>query len=255
MSKVFKKIKKFGKKVGKVLKKVGKVIKKIAKPLAIGAALYFGGGALLGSMGSSWGSLGSSIMSGAGSAGKSLLSVGKSMLGGLSGGSGPHDRDMDKTGSSGGFNWGGAIMGGIDAYTSYQGGKSTRDAYNKAAEQANPFGKHRGFYGDKLRGLYDDPSSIADTPGYKFSLAQGEQAIGRLASATGGRLGGKRFGDTLKFSQGLASQMWQSETARLGGLAGSGFSGGQQLIPAGEEAYQGGLQDAFGTVGHSLGYG
>ena len=63
------------------------------------------------------------------------------------------------------------------------------------------------------------------------------------------------MGDTLKFSQGLASQMWQSETSRLAGLAGSGFSGGQQLIPAGEEAYQGGVQDAWGTAGHALGYG
>jgi len=154
----------------------------------------------------------------------------------------------------GSVNWGGALMTGLDAYQSYKGGKDLRDAGNKAAALANPFASQRPYYGEQLKKLQKDPSSIANTPAYKFAQSEGEKSIGRLSAATGKRLSGERMGDVIEFNNNLAGQMFYKEQDRLAALAGSGLSGGGNYIVGGEEAYQGGLGDAAGTIGHAAGY-
>lgn len=153
--------------------------------------------------------------------------------------------------ADGSFNWGNALKAGVDAYGSYQGGKNIQSAFNKAGKEANPFASQRGFYAKKLRDLEQNPDSIANTPGYKFAQSQGEQAIGRLASATGGRLGGKRMTDVLKFNNNLSRQMFAETTSRYATLAGSQMQGGGQFYGAGAQAYAGGMQDATGTLGYA----
>jgi hypothetical protein len=97
------------------------------------------------------------------------------------------------------------------------------DRANEYAEDADPFGKHRGFYGDRLRQLYDDPSSIADTPGYRFALSQGSENLARTLGSRGLAHSGKMSTDMMEFAQGLASQTFDREAQRLAGLAGAQF--------------------------------
>lgn len=214
------------------------------------------GGAAKGLMGGSAGDMGGegvydaagNVMQGGG--GFDWGAAGRGLAQAYTGGSGQAGLAEGLYNADGSFNWGGALKAGVDAYGSYNSGKKIQSAYDKAGQQANPFAEHRGFYGDKLRALENDPSSIANTPGYKFAQEQGEQSIGRLASATGGRLGGKRMGDVLKFNNNLASQMFQSETRRYAGLAGAGMSSTGEQFGMGAQAYAGGMADATGTLGH-----
>lgn len=92
-----------------------------------------------------------------------------------------------------------------------------------AANRADPFGQYRQYYGDKLRSLYDDPSQIANTPGYKFALNQALDATqGRLSSAGYGGTG--TMADALSTqASGLAQQTFNQERNALMQMAGSQF--------------------------------
>lgn len=60
--------------------------------------------------------------------------------------------------------------------------------------------------------------SMADyqaDPGYQFRMDQGQQALERSAAARGGLLSGAALKDTARFSQGLASQEYQSAFDRF----------------------------------------
>lgn len=52
-------------------------------------------------------------------------------------------------------------------------------------------------------------------PGYQFRLDQGQQALERSAASRGGLLSGAALKDTTRFSQGLASQEYQSAFDRF----------------------------------------
>lgn len=60
--------------------------------------------------------------------------------------------------------------------------------------------------------------SMADfqsDPGYQFRMDQGQQALERSAAARGGLLSGSALKDTARFTQGLASQEYQSAFDRF----------------------------------------
>lgn len=56
-----------------------------------------------------------------------------------------------------------------------------------------------------------DPSNLANTPGYQFSMQQGLGALGNTAAARGGALGTNAIHDALNFSQGLAGTTYQNQ--------------------------------------------
>lgn len=109
----------------------------------------------------------------------------------------------------------------------------------EAADRADPFGKYRGYYGDRLRALYDDPSQIENTPGYKFAMNQTmNNTAAKLASQ--GFLGSSQMQNALAAqSSGLAQQTWNTERNALMQMAGSQFdpaNAGRMMMEGGQLA-------------------
>ena len=86
--------------------------------------------------------------------------------------------------------------------------------------EANPFGQYRGQYAQQLSDLYKDPSSLVNTPGYKFRLSQGAGIIGGKNGAEQSGYGNE-FRAMQDYAQGLASTEFDNEVKRLSGLAGA----------------------------------
>lgn len=97
------------------------------------------------------------------------------------------------------------------------------NAAQQATAQANPFGGYRPAYGSQLMQLMQDPSSVANLPGYQFLLNQGTQAVARGAAGPGGSGygSGQMNADLMKYGQGLADQFYQQQVATLSHLAGA----------------------------------
>ena len=111
---------------------------------------------------------------------------------------------------------------GMAAQQFYNAGQY-RDLGNQAADRADPFGPSRAGYIARLNHLYEDPSSIADTPGYKFALDQALDATqGRLASMGFGGTG--TMADALSTqASGLAQQTFNNERNALMQMSGVQF--------------------------------
>lgn len=110
------------------------------------------------------------------------------------------------------------------AYQQYRNSGTYRDLGTQAAAVANPFGGYRKQYGDELSALYADPSKIADTPGYKFTMDQSlDQTQKRLAAMGYGGSSEMQAG-LEKQAAGIASQTWNTEADRLAKLAGADFN-------------------------------
>lgn len=150
-----------------------------------------------------------SVVSGIGDVIGSVWDAGKGALGSIAGG-------IDK--------YGGLISAGtglLGAYGDYQASKNTADAAKRAMQTADPFGRYRDPFAQRLMGLYQNPWSISDTPGYQFRLAQGLEGIDRNASAKGLLGSGNRLMELMRYGQDYASQEFGNEIARLSGLAGA----------------------------------
>lgn len=131
----------------------------------------------------------------------------------------------------------------------------------EAADRSDPFGKYRGYYGDRLRSLYDDPSQIENTPGYKFALNQALNATGsKLASQ--GFLGSTQMQNALVAqASGLAQQTFNQERNALMQMAGSQFdpaNAGRMMMEGGQlavNARNGALAAMFYPFGPGAGNG
>lgn len=136
------------------------------------------------------------------------------------------------------------IGGGISAMSASSAAKTqanaTRDAteatlqgQREALAAQKPFleggyaGTNRlqellGIGGDKTAADYGSlnkpftftPSDLTETPGYKFSLAQGQNALDRKASAGGGFYSGGGLKEAASFNQGLAGTTFDNEYNR-----------------------------------------
>lgn len=89
-----------------------------------------------------------------------------------------------------------------------------------------------------------DPSQLASTPGYQFTLDQGNQAIQRSAAAQGGLLSGAAAKAMDQYTTGLASQTYNQQYNnylagsnqaynQLAGVAGIGQSSANTLATTG----------------------
>ena len=109
------------------------------------------------------------------------------------------------TGNFGVGGYGG--MGGLPAYLQSLYGAS--NPATAAATTGQPAGGANIGYGSLSAPF--NPANLAQTPGYQFTLGQGEQAIEDAASATGGVGGGNTLKALMGYGQGLASTTYQQQ--------------------------------------------
>ncbi len=124
-----------------------------------------------------------------------------------------------------------------------------------AASLADPWGPNRYYYQNRLNNLMQDPSSVENLPGYQFRLAQGNEQINRNMAATGGVGSGQQLAELMQFGQGLASQEFASEEARLERLAGvqsSSPSSAAMSWAMGRQNLQGNLGGLASLLGQGL---
>ncbi len=72
-----------------------------------------------------------------------------------------------------------------------------------------------------------DPSSIVNSPAYKFRMEQGQQALTRNAAGRGTLLTGGTLKDAIGYGQGLASTEFDKDFGRQFQLAGLNADIGQ----------------------------
>lgn len=109
------------------------------------------------------------------------------------------------------------------AFQQYKNSKTYGDDREQYRKEGNPYGPYREAAAQRLEKLYADPSSIADTPGYKFRLSQGMGNLsGKQAAAHQGW--GNEFGAMQNYAQGLASTEYGNEVERLMKQAGVNIS-------------------------------
>lgn len=75
-----------------------------------------------------------------------------------------------------------------------------------------------GYYDNKLKGLLDNPSSFASTPGYQFTMDQAMKGVQRSNSAMRGS--GNVMAALLDRAAGVASTGFNDYAKTLGGLTG-----------------------------------
>lgn len=91
-----------------------------------------------------------------------------------------------------------------------------------AAGAADPFASQRGQYQQQLQGMMAPGAQFnAQDPSYKWRLDQGAGAMAAQQAATGGGVSGRAMLDAQTYGQGMASQEYQNQFARLAKLAGA----------------------------------
>ena len=149
--------------------------------------------------------------------------------------------------SGSGFNWGSLVSPTIGAVGSYVGGQQSKNAIDAANAQQNAiYGQVAGIYqpqyatgmgADKslasalgLNGAAPNYAAFENSPGYQFTLQQGDQAINRAAAASGNAFSSSTLAALDKYNTGLAQQNYQNyvgnllSTAGLGNQAAAGMS-------------------------------
>ncbi len=115
-----------------------------------------------------------------------------------------------------------AAAGGLAYQQFHNAGQYTQQA-EKYAGVLNPYGAYRDAAAQKLAALQADPSSIQDTPGYKFALSQGLGAVGNRDNRSFGVGAGSTNPDMMTFAQGLASKTYNDTIQQYSNQAGVGI--------------------------------
>lgn len=125
--------------------------------------------------------------------------------------------------SGGGFPWR-SVLGLAGGVGNLIMGNRTQNQFNDAANRADPFGTaNRQRAQEMLWQLYSDPSSIENTPGYRFARDQGEQGIERQAARRGYFRSPNMLYDLSRFNQNLAQQTYNAEIERIMRMSGVQF--------------------------------
>ena len=74
------------------------------------------------------------------------------------------------------------------------------------------------FYGNALKSMMTNPGGFSGTPGFKFALNTGLDAVGRQNSRNRGS--GNALAALTQYGTGLAQQDWGNQVDRLGRLQG-----------------------------------
>lgn len=91
------------------------------------------------------------------------------------------------------------VSGGLDYLSQEKAGEELE------AQQRKALGLMTGIMDEEF-----DPGDIQNTPGYQFSLDQGQKAIDRASAARGGYFSGQAMKDSAGYAQNLADQTWQN---------------------------------------------
>lgn len=192
--------------------------------------------------------LGSNGLSGVGSG---LLGAADKATGGLASGG---NVISDVLGSANGGGTGGAFNAAANLYSGVQGTKAYKDlarvqqaANDKSIAALNPYVASGTAANQRLSGLLGidggDPASqleaLQSSPGYKFKLDQGTQALNRSLGAQGNLFSGRALKEAEQFGQGLADQTFNDYAGQL-----------SQQSAAGQNAAgaMGGLNDNTGNI-------
>lgn len=99
-----------------------------------------------------------------------------------------------------------------------------------------------------LQGLLADPDSIQDSAAYQWRFNQGLQGLDRSAASRGNLFSGGHNADVQGFGQGLASQEYDNQWARLAGIAQLGQN---SAIGAGQQGQQSAnaIGNLYGNIG------
>ena len=89
------------------------------------------------------------------------------------------------------------------------------------AAQADPFAAQRPQYQSMLQQLMTNPSSITSTPGYQYTLGQGEAAVNQGAAASGMLNSGNRMIALQNLGQQSAETDYNNQFVRLAQLSGA----------------------------------
>jgi hypothetical protein len=134
------------------------------------------------------------------------------------------------TNADGSLNWAAIIGTGANLFNSNQQqdqqNQQAQDFTNQANSYGailNPYGSQRADAQARLAALEKDPSSVANTPGYKFALQQGLGAVGNRDAKRFGVGAGSTDPDLMGFAQGLASTTYDKTIAQLSNEAGVGI--------------------------------
>jgi hypothetical protein len=115
---------------------------------------------------------------------------------------------------------------------------------------------------------YDPPdkNALRETPGYQFRFEEGQKAVGRRASARGGRSGGRALKELTRYGQDYASTEYDKEYTRgantrqqrinnLLRMSGMGESAGNMLTSAGTATGRGvAAGETYGGDARASGY-
>ena len=132
--------------------------------------------------------------------------------------------------------WGALIAAGASLAGSYMSKRSA----DKVAAASDPFAKYRGYYGEQLQKLEQNPGLLTQRPGYQAGLDAIERTMGSRGFLGSGNLGASLFR--------YGGQFYNEEANRLAGLAGAGQTPG-----AGQVASAGLYQTAMGQAGYGIG--
>lgn len=99
--------------------------------------------------------------------------------------------------------------------------------------------------------------TLQNTPGYQFSLQEGQQGLDRSAAARGMELSGGQLKDTLNYNTGMADNLYTTYANQLMGVsglgenaaAGLGSQGATEAANAGNFTANGGTAIASGISG------
>lgn len=142
-----------------------------------------------------------------------------------------------------------AVVSAGVGVASYEEQKSVADQQMGMA--GTVFGEQQS-YAEQLKALIANPSSVTSLPGYKFNLAQGEQAVSRGFGPTAGS-GAEGIALT-QYGQNYATSAYDSQVKLLSSLA--GLSSSVNPSTAGGVA-SGASAEGFNEMGKilaSLGY-
>ena len=124
-----------------------------------------------------------------------------------------------------------AVNAGLNFYSSSRANKKSEENIKDGFQQQNAWAQYQPEFAKGLMALLQNPGMITQTPGYQFAYDQGLQGMFAKQASTGNRFSGRALEETMRYGQGLASQMYNDEMSRYMTLSGAtqGVTGGTAM--------------------------
>lgn len=146
------------------------------------------------------------------------------------------------------------VSGVANAFAKYGDRKDAKNLANQTANAADPFAPYRSQYAAQLSALMSNPGTIVDSPGYKFGLDQGLQAVQRKLAAGGYGGSGNEAIALNNYAQDYGMKFYNDQIAKLTTL--SGATTPANFAPAIEAQKNAATQgdDFFNNLGELMGH-